>query len=510
ELSPQKDSLILWLTDTSLIKNDTLRFIIRYHRYDSLFNLSFHSDTIYPRYSATKDKMKGKQKMKISANLKDGSAINILSPIGFETSTPISSNNIEKIQLYVVKDTLSIKNSRNIYYKKDSLKKEYADTIFDYIPTAKQANDTVLQRIKAYKLLRNKFYITFTAPISDSTVKVQVIQPAIPENSPKIIFDFETNQNTIIGWVIDTSLFKHKKIELIVTYKSGNKEKKQTIQLKNSNRNFTKQLQLYTFKEQETNLLLDNPLVIMASNPLKSYNDSLISIKIHGDTSSTAIPFTIKKASFSKRAVYLYFNKEKGLQYSIIIKDNAFTDIFDNYNRNTELKVSTQKMTNHLIRTPVETKIVFDSLYPRRFYVEVPKDKPLKYLCEINKAAFTDIYGTVNDSMAVRFSVPTIENFGNLTIDFKNCTGSYIFQIWDKEEKQKLREYSIKNDGDLKVKYLLPTEYKLKVIYDANNNNVWDTGNYKEFRQPEKVVYYPEGSITIKPNWDMKIEWKLE
>jgi hypothetical protein len=46
----------------------------------------------------------------------------------------------------------------------------------------------------------------------------------------------------------------------------------------------------------------------------------------------------------------------------------------------------------------------------------------------------------------------------------------------------------------------------LKVVYDRNNNKKWDTGDYKENLQPEKVIYYKE-LIEIRSNWDTQIDW---
>ena len=56
--------------------------------------------------------------------------------------------------------------------------------------------------------------------------------------------------------------------------------------------------------------------------------------------------------------------------------------------------------------------------------------------------------------------------------------------------------------------YLHPQQYKLKLIYDDNKNGKWDTGNYLQKVQPEKVIYYT-GTITIRSNWDLDLEWKV-
>ena len=51
--------------------------------------------------------------------------------------------------------------------------------------------------------------------------------------------------------------------------------------------------------------------------------------------------------------------------------------------------------------------------------------------------------------------------------------------------------------------------YQLKYILDANSDGKWNTGNWQEKIQAEKVVNYPN-EITIRSNWDLELEWNLD
>ena len=51
-------------------------------------------------------------------------------------------------------------------------------------------------------------------------------------------------------------------------------------------------------------------------------------------------------------------------------------------------------------------------------------------------------------------------------------------------------------------------KYKLKYIFDNNNNGKWDTGNWEEKKQPEKIINY-SNDIIIRSNWDLKLDWEL-
>ncbi len=50
--------------------------------------------------------------------------------------------------------------------------------------------------------------------------------------------------------------------------------------------------------------------------------------------------------------------------------------------------------------------------------------------------------------------------------------------------------------------------YRLKVIYDLDNNGKWTTGDFAEKRFPEPVSYY-DGEINVKVNWELEQDWDI-
>lgn len=61
---------------------------------------------------------------------------------------------------------------------------------------------------------------------------------------------------------------------------------------------------------------------------------------------------------------------------------------------------------------------------------------------------------------------------------------------------------------DLRFELFPPGEYEIRLLYDHNHNNKWDTGNYWEKRQPEKIVTIPKKN-NIRANWDNEITIEL-
>jgi hypothetical protein len=63
--------------------------------------------------------------------------------------------------------------------------------------------------------------------------------------------------------------------------------------------------------------------------------------------------------------------------------------------------------------------------------------------------------------------------------------------------------------GNFSSQRFLPGEYELRILYDRNNNGVWDPGEFfNERRQPE-LIRSIERRITIRPSWDNEFEVAL-
>jgi S-adenosylmethionine:tRNA-ribosyltransferase-isomerase (queuine synthetase) len=65
-----------------------------------------------------------------------------------------------------------------------------------------------------------------------------------------------------------------------------------------------------------------------------------------------------------------------------------------------------------------------------------------------------------------------------------------IVDLLDKTRKKVLRSYVTESDGTLLFPYLKAGKYCIRITEDINRNNIVDTGNLLEHRQPEKVMFF--------------------
>ena len=144
-------------------------------------------------------------------------------------------------------------------------------------------------------------------------------------------------------------------------------------------------------------------------------------------------------------------------------------------------------------------------------YVPVDKWKEnTNYHLLIPPGTFTDIFGLKNDTIKIDFKTRQANYYGSLKLKFsvQKSLPTYVVQLLDDKETI-VREELINDNRTLIYNYLKPGKYRLKLIYDDNGSFMWDTGDYLRHVQPEKVIYY-NGEISVRSNWDLELEWKIE
>jgi len=121
---------------------------------------------------------------------------------------------------------------------------------------------------------------------------------------------------------------------------------------------------------------------------------------------------------------------------------------------------------------------------------------------------FEDILGLKNDTLHSKFKTKKESDYGiiNLTVT-PNFSENYIIELYKKDKL--IKKSFLQDSADIKYNYLLPGEYKMKLIIDGNNDQQWNTGNYIKGLQPEKVIFY-EKEIKIRANWDNDISWIIK
>lgn len=128
------------------------------------------------------------------------------------------------------------------------------------------------------------------------------------------------------------------------------------------------------------------------------------------------------------------------------------------------------------------------------------------YILLLNKDAFADTNGiTLSKSDTIKLATFKEADYGNIKLRISTKTTNTVLQI---VKDGKLRMSIPITSNVIKQQLFKPGEYELYILQDENNNGLWDTGNYKQKRQPEKVIPI-KNKLLVKANWDneMDISW---
>jgi uncharacterized protein (DUF2141 family) len=114
--------------------------------------------------------------------------------------------------------------------------------------------------------------------------------------------------------------------------------------------------------------------------------------------------------------------------------------------------------------------------------------------------ALTDIFKTSNDTIKYRFRTRSLEDYGEIVLVIQNPKMTpVIIQLIETNDKTVAQEITSSSET-ISFKYLTPKKYKIRIIYDTNNNGKWDTGSYLQQQQPEPVEYFSEIQ-EVRANW---------
>ena len=157
---------------------------------------------------------------------------------------------------------------------------------------------------------------------------------------------------------------------------------------------------------------------------------------------------------------------------------------------------------------------VYDDL-TQQLVFDFPKDENQKYTFMLLPGALTDFYDKQNDTLNYKLNTRSYGDYGNLRVVLQNVKRfPVIVEITDAKGKVYASAYSEK-ETQLNFDAIEPNKYNLRVIYDDNKNQEWDTGDYLKKIQPEEVIYWqgPKGPddvlIDVRDNWDVLQEFDL-
>lgn len=151
-------------------------------------------------------------------------------------------------------------------------------------------------------------------------------------------------------------------------------------------------------------------------------------------------------------------------------------------------------------------EFIADSLPGRGFQILTNWKENATYELFIPPNTFKNIYHYTQDTVELGFKTQSLDYYGKVSFSFTNVPHNLIVQFFSGDKI--VRQQMLDKDQTITFDYMPPKEYQVKIIYDRNGNGEWDTGDYSDHRQPERVDFYPE-KISVRSNWEIEYDWDV-
>ena len=161
------------------------------------------------------------------------------------------------------------------------------------------------------------------------------------------------------------------------------------------------------------------------------------------------------------------------------------------------------------LKKPVAFTLTRDTLSIRRAWIDWNLKEDTKYFLTVDSASFISIYGVDNDSTGITFTTQREDFYSTLEITFDSVPCQLIVQALRGDREEIVKQVILSEGNVVTFDFLRPDKYRFKVIYDCNGNGKWDTGNYLQNIQPEKVEYFTEPEVTTHSNVKTELQWPL-
>jgi hypothetical protein len=153
-----------------------------------------------------------------------------------------------------------------------------------------------------------------------------------------------------------------------------------------------------------------------------------------------------------------------------------------------------------------------DSASPRKLLLQADWKQGKTYTLRFLPGALTDFWGTANpDTLGRLFNILSDKQLGNLSLTLEKLIPgtSYVLQLMNGTVLEDERTFTAESDTkNLKFNALQVAAYSARLVEDRNKNGRWDTGDFENNRQPERI--FNKKMDPLRANWDLEVSFSTE
>ena len=454
------------ITDEELAKSDSLNFIVNYDNAFFLNQIQELKDTV--NISITPQALKGKMReedniIELAFDKPLSNKIDLFS-VDFpeiKNAFNLQKNNIgDSLKITVLNNEIRLIDTLKMSLKSLDYIKLNGDSVF-YEQTITLIYNEKEQFLSYYERIKDdNFRFIFNKPVTEN---IQFTAQNFDSNKKWFTISKSENNDTLDFSITDETISNMDTLKLIINYTN--------IDRKNQKQEYSDSLVII---KMQKNTLKE------ISNSKKSLNTNKSPEIVH---IYVPIEYELLKDSNYTRKYNIITDWKEETNYKISVDSMAFIGYFNHYNKYTDYEFSTRKLDYY-----AQINIKLTNLIPD---FSVKKD-----------TVSIDTISSDNSNIKNKITPFLINNTKELI-----GKANFIFQLID-EKGIIFREFQLKEDTELKIGYITPEKYILKLIYDKNSNGKWDTGDYLKNVQAERVLIFPK-EMGITEGLEINMEWNV-
>lgn len=294
-------------------------------------------------------------------------------------------------------------------------------------------------------------------------------------------------------------------------------------------------INLKVFKEKQAELRVldkkinsDGSILVTLNKPLKKpeitvlepknldntkkyiFNQTNDSVKIWlNDLSFDSVKFTLKDGEKNLKNIMLSRGKKDTYTRNITAADNTKIGKLNPYKPyiltfNFPI-IAADKSKIILLEDSVSKtnfELIKDSTNFLKYTIKYPWRNKRKYNIKFEANALSSIFETKNKEFTTSMELESTEAYGSLIlkVEVPDSTKNYVIQLLN-EQKTVLKSNPTHKNTNIHYPNYPAGKYFVRVVYDTNKNDEWDTGNLKLGLQPENI-WQADKELSLRANWD--------
>ncbi len=226
-------------------------------------------------------------------------------------------------------------------------------------------------------------------------------------------------------------------------------------------------------------------------------------------SASDSVKLKVKNIGFEKE----YDKKRKKNKDSLFLRfnKNGTIHILDTLRLGATIPIINVDKNRIKILENDSLEVSFDARQNKQYQLNLFFDRRLgqSYKVLVFPDAITDFFGNKNkDTLQADLKLKSAEVYGNLKLVIKNIKQRNIFVELLNSSGKIVRKSVTQTSEKFDFMVLSPDKYSIRVIFDENKNNIWDTGDYMKHQFPEKIVNFT-AKLEVRANWDINQSLRL-